>query len=418
MSELAKHSAPVAVIGVGGRFARAPDTGAFWDNLVAGRDCFRREPVPVVEDLGEDRLRVHSWGTAPHRDTYDHTLVGVEGLDPQHGILQESLWQAAEDAGVRLSAIADRTAVYAGCARTKHVPRAAFDDVVQVDPTFAGPYFSYLQDLWGESLMLDSACATSTVAVQLACQSLRAHACDYALAGAVAIQEDADGSYLRTPRSIYSTEGIVRPFDRRHNGVVPGDGSGAVLLRRLDDALRDGDPVYAVIRGGAVTNDGRAKPGFVIPGVDGKVRAVRRALEAAGLTGADVDYVETHGVGIPLNDQIEATALIEALGTDGPPVAVGSVKASVGHCDTAAGMAALIKTCLAIDRGFLPATPNTEVPIEEFTGRGERFGILPEGRPWPTNGRPRTAGLMSAGVGGTNAFLVLEEAPAPLTPGP
>lgn len=185
-----------------------------------------------------------------------------------------------------------------------------------------------------------------------------------------------------------------------------------MLLRRLDDALRDGDPVYAVIRGGAVTNDGRAKPGFVIPGVDGKVRAVRRALEAAGLTGADVDYVETHGVGIPLNDQIEATALIEALGTDGPPVAVGSVKASVGHCDTAAGMAALIKTCLAIDRGFLPATPNTEVPIEEFTGRGERFGILPEGRPWPTNGRPRTAGLMSAGVGGTNAFLVLEEAPA------
>ncbi|MFD9320609.1 polyketide synthase [Streptomyces sp. NPDC060053] len=411
MSELAKHSAPVAVIGVGGRFAEAPDVGDFWDNLVAGRDCFRRERVPVVENLGEDRLRVHSWGIAPHRDAYDHTLVGVEGLDPQHGILQESLWQAAEDAGVRLSAIADRTAVYAGCARTKHVPRAAFDDVVRVDPTFAGPYFSYLQDLWGESLMLDSACATSTVAVQLACQSLRAHACDYALAGAVAIQEDVDGSYLRTPRSIYSTEGIVRPFDRRHNGVVPGDGSGAVLLRRLDDALRDGDPVYAVIRGGAVTNDGRAKPGFVIPGVDGKVRAVRRALEAAGLTGTDVDYVETHGVGIPLNDQIEATALIEALGTDGPPVAVGSVKASVGHCDTAAGMAALIKTCLAIDRGFLPATPNTEIPIEEFTGRGERFGILPEGRAWPTNGRPRTAGLMSAGVGGTNAFLVLEEAP-------
>ncbi|CAM5634530.1 beta-ketoacyl [acyl carrier protein] synthase domain-containing protein [Streptomyces aurantiogriseus] len=411
MSELSEHSAPVAVVGVGGRFAKAPDVGAFWENLVAGRDCFQREQVPVVEDLGEDRLRVHSWGVAPHRDAYDSALVGVEGLDPQHGILQESLWQAAEDAGVRLSAIADRTAVYAGCARTKHVPRAAFDDVVHVDPTFAGPYFSYLQDLWGESLMLDSACATSAVAVHLACQSLRLHACDYALAGAVAVQEDADGSYLRTPRSIYSTEGIVRPFDRRHNGVVPGDGSGAVLLRRLDDALRDGDPVYAVIRGSAVTNDGRAKPGFVIPGVDGKVRAVRRALDAAGLTGADVDYVETHGVGIPLNDQIEATALIEALGTDGPPVAVGSVKASVGHCDTAAGMAALIKTCLAMDRAFLPATPNTEDPIEEFTGRGERFGILPEGRPWPVNGRPRTAGLMSAGVGGTNAFLVLEEAP-------
>ncbi|MFF8729561.1 polyketide synthase [Streptomyces sp. NPDC015171] len=412
MSELSKRSDPVAVIGVGGRFAKAPDVPAFWDNLVAGRDCFQREPVPVVEDLGEDRLRVHSWGVAPHRDAYDSALVGIKGLDPQHGILQESLWQAAEDAGLRLSSIAERTAVYAGAARIKHVPRAAFDDVVHVDPTFAGPYFSYLQDVWGESLMLDSACATSGVAVHLACQSLRLHACDYALAGAVAIQEDADGSYVRGPRSIYSTEGIVRPFDRRHNGVVPGDGSGAVLLRRLDDALRDGDPVYAVIRGSAVTNDGRAKPGFVIPGVDGKVRAMRRALEAASLTGADIDYVETHGVGIPLNDQIEATSLIEALGTEGEPVAVGSVKASVGHCDTAAGMAALIKTCLAMDRGFLPATPNTEDPIEEFTGRGARFQILPEGRPWTTNGRPRTAGLMSAGVGGTNAFLVLEEAPA------
>ncbi|MGA4847513.1 polyketide synthase [Streptomyces sp. G5(2025)] len=408
-TDLPSHS--IAIIGMGGRFAKAPDISSFWKNLVDGRDCFQRDEVPAVEDLGDDTLRVSSWGIAPNRDTYDAELIGIEGLDPQHGILQESMWQAVEDSGTKVSAIGDRTAVYAGCARTKHVPRAAFGDVVGVDPTFSGPYFSYLQDLWGESVMVDSACATATVNVHLACQSLRLHACDYAIAGAVAIVEENDGTYVRTPRSIYSTEGIMRPFDRRNNGVVPGDGSGAVLLRRLEDAIRDGDPIYAVIRGSAVNNDGRMKPGFVIPGVEGKVRVVRKALALAGLTGADIDYVETHGVGIPMNDQIEATALIEALGTEGQPVALGSVKASVGHCDTAAGMAALIKTSFAIREGFLPATPNTSDPIEEIARHGDRFGIVPEGRPWLSNGRPRTAGLMSAAVGGTNAFLILEEPP-------
>ncbi|MCP3803142.1 polyketide synthase [Allokutzneria sp. A3M-2-11 16] len=397
----------VAIIGMGGRFAKSPDVAAFWDNLVAGRDCLSRDPVPEVEDLGEGTLRVRSWGTAPDRDRYDTDLVGLDGLDPQHGILYEACWQAVEDASLRISAIGPRTAVYAGCARTKHIPRAAFDEVANVDPTFAGPHFSYLRDLWGESIMIDSACATSTVAVHLACQSLRLRACDYAIAGAVAIQDDNDGSYLRPPRSINSTEGICRPFDRASTGVVPGDGAGAVLLRRFSDALADGDPIHAVITASVVDNDGRTKPGFTIPGVDGKVRVVRSALAMARLTGADIGYVEAHGVGIPMNDQIEATALTEALGTEGPPVAIGSVKATVGHCDTAAGMAGLIKTALALREGFLPATPNTADPIDEIA-KVDRFHILPEGRAWPG---PRRAGLMSAGIGGTNAFLILEQPP-------
>ncbi|MCP3803431.1 polyketide synthase [Allokutzneria sp. A3M-2-11 16] len=401
----------VAIIGMGGRFAKSPDIPALWANLRSGRDCFTRAEDPVVEDVGDDTLRVHSYGLMPHRDRYDTGLVGAAELDPQHGILYESLWQAVEDAGLKFGEINERTAVYAGCARTKHVPRAAFDEVMNIDPTFAGPHFSYLRNLLGESVMIDSACATSAVAVHLACQSLRLHACDYALAGAVAVQEDVQGWYLRPPRSIHATDGISRPFDPRTTGVIPGDGSGAVLLRRLADALRDGDPIHAVIRGSAVGNDGGNKPGFVIPGVDGKVSVVRKALAVAGLSGVDVGYVEAHGVGIPLNDQIEATALTEALGAEGPPVAVGSVKASVGHCDTAAGMAALIKTSLAVREGFLPATPNTRDPIPELTRHGDRFGILPEGRPWDSAGRSRVAGLMSAGVGGTNAFLIVEEPP-------
>jgi acyl transferase domain-containing protein len=403
---------PIAIIGAGCRFAGSPDSATFWRNLRDGRDCITRGPEPV--DLGDGRLRVSSWGLAPARDTFDPALIGVDkgtDLDPQHGILYESLWSAVEDAGLRMSAIGERTAVYAGAARAKHVPRAAFEDVVNIDPTFAATHFSYLQDLWCESIMVDSTCATGGVAVYLACQSLRAHACDYALVGAVAIFEDMDGTYVRDRRSIYSTDGVCRPFDRNATGTVPGDGAGAVLLRRLDDAVRDGDPIHAVILSSVVDNDGRSKPGFTIPGVDGKIRVIRRALAAAGLTGQDIGYVEAHGVGIPRNDQIEATALTEALGADGPPVAVGSVKASVGHCDTSAGLAALIKTAFMVRDGYLPATPNTGDPIPELS-QYDRFGILPEGRPWETDGRPRTAGVMSAGIGGTNAYLVVTEPPS------
>jgi acyl transferase domain-containing protein len=245
--------------------------------------------------------------------------------------------------------------------------------------------------------------------VHLACQSLRLGDCDYALAGGVAVM-DTDGSYEYTPNGIYSSEGMCRPFDRASTGTVPGDGVGAVLLRRLDDALADGDPIHAVIRSTAVDNDGRQKAGFTIPGVEGKIRVVTKALAGAGLTGADLGYVEAHGVGIPMNDQIEATALTEALGSEGQPLAVGSVKASIGHTDTAAGLAALIKTAFAVEHGFLPATPNTGDPIEELTAGGDRFSLVPEGREWTTPG-PRRAGVMSAGIGGTNAFAVLEQVP-------
>ncbi len=405
----------VAIIGVGCRFAESPNPTVFWRNLLTGRDCVTRDPGRPTVDLDNGQRRVAAWALMPGREKFDASVIGADGindLDTQHGILYESLWSAFEDASVRISAVGDRTAVYAGCARTKHVPRTAFDDVVNIDPTFAATQFSYLHDLRCESIMIDSTCATAAVAVHLACQSLRLRACDYALAGGVAVFGDADGSYAHDSRSIYSAEGICRPFDRRATGTVPGDGAGAVLLRRLSDAVTDGDPIHAVIRASAVDNDGNAKPGFTIPGIEGKVSVIRKALAAAGLTGEDIGYFEAHGVGIPMNDQIEATALTEALGPEGPPVAVGSVKASIGHCDTAAAMAALIKAAFVVRDGFLPATPNTSEPIDELSRYGGRFCIIPEGRPWISDGRPRTAGVMSAGIGGTNVCLIVEEPPA------
>jgi acyl transferase domain-containing protein len=309
-----------------------------------------------------------------------------------------------------------RTSVYVGRAKfagPADLPEGdestRADEVVGMDSTFLATRFSYWFDLHGESLIVDSACSTSLVAVHMACQNLLSGASDYALAGGVSVAYPEDASYTFVPGHLYSSEGICRPFDRRARGTVGADGAGAVLLRRLSDALRDGDPIYAVIAGSAVNNDGKVKLGYTAPGVPGQVRVIREAMAAAGIEGTDVDYVEGHGTGTQMGDTIEAVAFIEALGMEGPPVAVGSVKGSIGHTNTAAGVAGLIKTVLAVRDGFLPATPNTGEPIEEIDGARARFSILPIGRAWPDRGRRRTAGVSSFGVGGTNAHVVVRQ---------
>ncbi|MER6120478.1 amino acid adenylation domain-containing protein [Streptomyces sp. NPDC001743] len=406
----------IAVIGMGARFAGAPDLAAYWDNLVAGRDCFTEGPGPLVTDRGDGTRRVARWGMLADGPGYDAGLLGltaddVESGDPQHGVLHEVLWAAVEDASLRLSDIAHRTSLYAGCPRLAQTDgEARVDDVVSVDPTFVASRFAYLHDLWGEALLLDTACSTGLYAVHLAARALLRHESDYALAGSVSLDGDFDGSYIHRPGLLYADDGMCRPFDRRATGTVGGFGAGALLLRRLSDAERDGDPIHAVIRGSAVNNDGRERVGYSAPGIEGQARVIRRAVAAAGVTGADIGYVEAHGTGTRLGDAIEATALGAALGTSGPPVAVGSVKASIGHCNTAAGIAGLIKAVLAVHHGVLPATPHVGEPIDELSGQGGRFALLTEGRAWDTPaGRPRTAGVSSFGVGGTNAHVVVQE---------
>ncbi|WP_143074882.1 AMP-binding protein, partial [Streptomyces mangrovisoli] len=413
----------IAVVGMAARFAGAADLAAFWDNLRAGRDCFSEGPGPVVTELPGGQRRVARWGMCAEGARYDADFLGfgeddLRGGDPQQGVLHEVLWSAVEDASLRLSDIASRTSLYAGCAKVLDTdPEARVDDVVGADPTFVASRFAYLHDLWGEALMLDTACSTGLYAVHLACRSLLTGSSDYALAGAVSLDPASDGSYRYRPGFLYADDGVCRPFDRRASGTVGGFGAGAVLLRRLADAERDGDPVYAVIRGSAVNNDGKARIGYSAPGVDGQARVIRDALAAAGVGGTDIGFVEAHGTGTRLGDAIEITALAEALGPDGPPVAVGSVKASVGHCNTAAGIAGLVKAVLAVHHGHLPATPNVAEPIDELGGTAARLGLLTEGRAWAEEpGRPRTAGVSSFGVGGTNAHVIVQQHTAPERP--
>ncbi|MCX4766700.1 amino acid adenylation domain-containing protein [Streptomyces sp. NBC_01275] len=417
----------IAVVGMGARFAGAADLAAFWDNLRTGRDCFSEGPGPLITELPGGQRRVARWGMAAEGARYDADFLGfseddLRHGDPQQGVLHEVLWSAVEDASLRLSDIASRTSLYAGCAKVLDTdPEARVDDVVNADPTFVASRFAYLHDLWGEALLLDTACSTGLYAVHLACRSLLTGSSDYALAGAVSLDPASDGSYRHRPGLLYADDGMCRPFDRRASGTVGGFGAGAVLLRRLADAERDGDPVYAVIRGSAVNNDGKARIGYSAPGVEGQSRVIRDALAAAGVSGADIGFVEAHGTGTRLGDAIEITALAEALGRTGPPVAVGSVKASIGHCNTAAGIAGLIKAVLAVHHGHLPATPNTAEPIDELAA-GRRLSLLSEGRAWAERtDRPRTAGVSSFGVGGTNAHVVVQQhraASAALLPQP
>ncbi|MEW1824178.1 amino acid adenylation domain-containing protein [Streptomyces sp. NPDC088196] len=410
----------IAVVGMSARFAGASDLAGFWDNLRQDRDSFAEGPGPVVTELPDGQRRVARWGMCAEGSHYDADLLGfseddLAHGDPQQGVLHEALWSAVEDASLRLSEIASRTSLYAGCAKVLGTdPEARVDDVVNADPTFVASRFAYLHDLWGEALLLDTACSTGLYAVHLACRSLLTHSSDYALAGAVSLDPAFDGSYRYRPGFLYANDGVCRPFDQKASGTVGGFGAGAVLLRRLADAERDGDPIYAVVRGSAVNNDGKARIGYSAPGVEGQARVIRDALAAAGVSGADVGFVEAHGTGTRLGDAIEATALADALGPDGPPVAVGSVKASIGHCNTAAGIAGFIKAVLAVHHGRLPGTPNVGDPIDELTGPASRLTLLSEGRPWTEEtGRPRTAGVSSFGVGGTNAHIVVQQAALP-----
>ena len=378
---------PIAVIGAAGRFAGAADVRAFWRNLSS--DCVAGADAEIVEADG-GRRRIARWGRLDDPRAFDAELFGLtpdeaRATDPQHGMLHECLWTAMEDAAVPLDRLRDRTSIYVGCANPA-VPAAVGgldEDLTAAftsQPSFAASRYAYRHDLRGESVMIDTACSTSLVAVHLACASLRSGGSDYAFAGGVCVSDPADGGYVYEPGMIYADDGVCRPFDEGATGTVGGDGAGVVLLRRLSDALRDGDPVHAVILGSAVNNDGRARAGYAAPGFDGQVSVIRRALVSARVEGRDIGFVETHGTGTRLGDAIEATALAEAIGERDSPLPISSVKASIGHCNTAAGIAGLLKAVSAVRDHVLPGTVNSRSSRSRRSALGDRLRLLTKPR--------------------------------------
>ncbi|WP_067973182.1 type I polyketide synthase [Nocardiopsis trehalosi] len=426
----------VAVTGLACRFPGAPDADAFWDLLAGGREGLVRlsdadlDRAGVRPALRRDPHYVPVAGLIDGQDMFDPEPFGLTDaeaalLDPQQRLFLETAWQALEQAGHGGGTGAGSVGVFAGAAHSAYLATNLAD---RWDPAGAGPdpmgsmqaaigthtdylplQTAYRLDLTGPAIAVNTACSTSLVAVHTAAQALIAGECDTALAGGASLIVPQGAGYVHTPDGIYSADGTVRPFSAHGSGVVYTQGVGAVVLRRLADALRDGDPVLAVLHGSAVNNDGAAKPGFTAPSVRGQARVLAEALAVARAEPRHIGYVEAHGTGTRLGDPIETEALRRVYGARGPAwCGLGSVKSNIGHTNSAAGIASFIKTVLAIAHRTLPASLHAEPVNELLALDGSPFEVVTRTRPWTG---PELAGVSSFGIGGTNAHAVLGPPP-------
>ncbi|MBV9773241.1 MAG: amino acid adenylation domain-containing protein, partial [Gemmatimonadetes bacterium] len=428
----------IAIVGMAGRFPGAPDVATFWSNLREGVhsitffDDAELEAGGVDPALLRDPAYVRAAGVLEEIELFDAAFFGfnpreAEILDPQQRHFLEVTWEALENAGHAPGTTREAVGVYAGSSASDYLTRHVLTHPelvealgsLQVDlgngKDFLASRAAYKLDLRGPALNVQTACSTGLVAVHVACRALAAGECDVAVAGGVGIR--LRGGYLYTPGGILSPDGHCRAFDARSGGAVAGSGVGVVVLRRLADALADGDTIHAVIRGSAINNDGEQKVGYTAPSIQGQAEVVAEALARAGVDPATVGYVEAHGTGTELGDPVEVAALTQAFGAAGAGgearqyCALGSVKTNVGHLDSAAGVTGLIKAVLAVEHGEIPPTLHYTAPNPRIDFTSSPFFVNAELRRWGGDGHPRRAGVSSFGIGGTNAHVVLEEAP-------
>ncbi|HEY4458792.1 MAG TPA: SDR family NAD(P)-dependent oxidoreductase [Pseudonocardiaceae bacterium] len=436
---------PIAVVGMAGRFPGALDVNEFWANLAAGKDSITRlskedliasgVPAGSVEDPSYVKAAPLIAGGAEGFDAPLFRMTPREATvcEPQLRLFLETTHAAIENAGYDPSAMPGAVGVFGSTSPCHYVDLNVLSDpAYQLDMSidvltnadYLATFTSYKLDLHGPSMTVLSACSSSLSAIHLACQSLATGESDLAVAGGANIMYPYRTGYRWAPGGVQSPDGHCRPFDAAAAGTVFGDGVGVVVLKRLDDAVLDGDTIRAVVRGTAVNNDGADKVSFSAPSLIGQSNAVFEAMSVAGWSGPDIDYVEAHGTGTALGDPIEVAALTAAyrlLGDDLPAgaIAVGSVKSNIGHLVAAAGIAGFIKTVLALERGQLPATAHFQRPNPALDLASTPFRIADRTQDWPTTqrgaaDRPRRAGVSSLGVGGTNAHVLLEAAPEPV----
>jgi phthiocerol/phenolphthiocerol synthesis type-I polyketide synthase E len=433
----------VAIIGMAARFPGAPDLDRFWQNLRDGVESIRSftNEELVAAGVDPELLRhphyVRARPTLEDVEFFDAFFFGfspreAELLDPQHRLFLECSWQALEDAGYAAERYGPAVGVYGGtCVNTylsnlraslsQNDSAGRLQTLLGNDKDYLATRVSYKLGLEGPSISVQTACSTSLVAVHLACQGLLGGECDLAIAGAVAVRTPQETGYLYAEGEIFSPDGHCRTFDAEARGTVFGSGVGTVVLKRLADALRDGDRVRAVIKGSAINNDGSLKVGYTAPRVETQARVIRAAQRAAEVDPGTIGYVEAHGTGTPLGDPIEVAALKKAFGAAGGRrgfCALGSVKTNLGHLETAAGIAGLIKTVFALQHRQIPPSLHFERPNPALELDGSPFYVNARLTEWVGDGTPRRAGVSSFGIGGTNAHVVLEEAPAPPPPAP
>ena len=432
----AARGEPIAVIGMRGRFPGANDLDTYWKNLAEG--------VESISILSQEEMRasgipdnisrlpgyVNASPMLDGIDQFDAQFFGFSArdaslTDPQHRLFLETAWEVLEDSGYDPETFPGPIGVFGGSEMSTYLYHLYqnqnalnYIDGMQLmvtnDKDHLCTQVSYRLNLKGPSIAVQTTCSTSLVAITLACESLHHHRCDLALAGGVTVRVPQRGGYYYAPGSILSPDGHCRPFDVNAQGTIVGSGVGIVALRRLADALAEHDNIRAVILGTGINNDGNDKVGYTAPSSRGQSGAIRAALSMSGVSPDSIGYVEAHGTGTILGDPIEISALTEVFRDSTKRrgfCGIGSVKSNFGHLSCAAGVAGLIKTILSLEHGAIPPTVHFTAPNPAIDLAAGPFYVTRKLSPWERNGKPRRAGVSSFGVGGTNAHLVVEEAP-------
>lgn len=430
----------LAVIGMAGRFPAAENLDDFWTHLVEGVEGISRftddellEAGVFPEELAHENY-VRAKGVFPNLEFFDapffhYTPADAATLDPQVRALHEEVYHALEDAGYSADGRSEPIGLFLGATNNlpweAHTLRTsiarsgvAFTDLQLGDKDFTATRIAYALGLKGPALSVHTACSTSLMAIDMACRYLWTGACHIAVAGGSGLTLPHKRGYLHQENMVYSPDGSCRAFDKDAAGIVEGNGAGVVVLKRLETALRDGDRVYAVVKGSAANNDGNRKIGYTAPSIEGQAEVIRKAHRVANVTPAEVSYVETHGTGTALGDPVEVEALRKAFGPGAPgTVGLGSLKPSIGHLDTAAGVASLIKACKILESRTVPRSlhfgelnPNISLDGSPFYVVAQREAL----RRKSSQGQdslPVHVGVSAFGIGGSNAHVVLGEAP-------
>ena len=436
-SDSMEHLGQIAVVGMSARFPGARNAEQFWTNLRDGVESvsyFTDEELAaegIPEALYSNPKYVRAKAILEDVEMFDAAFFGINPreaqiVDPQHRFFLECAWEALENAGYDPEKYEGRIGIFASESLSTYFLLHLMSNqklmetmgnmqmALGNDRDFFATRVSFALNLTGPSVVVQSACSSSLVSVHVACQSLLNGESDMALTGGASISLPQNVGYMHEEGGISSPDGHCRVFDAKAGGTLGGNGVGIVLLKRLGDALADGDHIHAVIKGSAINNDGSDKIGYTAPGIEGQAKVIAEAMAIASVEPSSVGYVETHGTGTHLGDPIEVAALTKAFrgGTDQKGFcAIGSVKSNFGHLDAAAGVAGLIKAVLALEHRMLPPSLHFEEPNPQIDFAGGPFYVNAALAAWDSPGAPRRAGVSSFGIGGTNAHVVLEEAP-------
>lgn len=440
------HEHSIAVIGLSGYFPQSRNLEEFWQWLITEKECITHFTDEALIADGEDPQLlnnpdyVRAKGVIAEPEYFDAGFFGISPaeaalIDPQHRLFLECCWHALEDAGSNLDPAVGAVGVFGSAGMSTYLlhhltqnpgllrERDSYQLMLGNDKDYIATRVSFKLNLSGPSVSVQTACSSSLVAVHMACQSLLNGECDMALAGGASVSFPHNRGYLYQKGMIFSPDGHCRPFDEQAAGTVEGTGAGVVLLKRLEEATADNDRIYAVIRGSAINNDGAEKIGYTAPSVVRQADVISEALDIADVDADHISCVETHGTGTPLGDPIEITALVRAFRQHTERVgycALGSLKSNFGHLNSAAGIAGLIKVVLSLKNECIPASINYSKPNPNIDFDNSPFYVNSCCTPWKRGKDTRFAAVSSFGIGGTNAHIVLSEAPVPVstTPSP